>query len=227
MAFSQETINFLVENKLNDSRDWFHEHKEQYQEFVIRPMAELAQALTPCMKKIDPEFVTEPRVDKTISRIWRDTRYSHDPSLYRDNMWLIFKRKRMHTTEYPGMYFDFSPEGFSYGGGFYSASPAYMEAMRRKILMRNRNFESAEKAYRAQNVFVMEGEKYKKAHFPDQPENLREWLERRNLCFTAENEDMDLLFSGGLAQKLAEDFEKMAPMYQFLMSVALEDSAEW
>ena len=84
--------------------------------------------------EIDGEFITEPRVDKTISRIWRDTRYTHDPSLYRENMWIIFKRGRMHTTEFPGIYFEITPDGFGYGCGFYHASTSYMNTLRKSIL---------------------------------------------------------------------------------------------
>ena len=66
-----------------------------------------------------------------------------------------------------------------------------------------------------QNLYHMEGECYKRPHYPDQPEELRQWLERRNLSFTAESEDMDLLFSPALADKLSEDFEKLSPIYHF------------
>lgn len=122
MPFSQQTIDFLIENRLRDSRAWFAENHERYQRFVIEPLRELVVRLTPCMRTIDAEVVTEPRVDKTICRIWRDTRYSHDKLLYRDTLWIIFKRGRMHSTEAPGLYFEIGPDGFNYGTGFYAES---------------------------------------------------------------------------------------------------------
>ena len=42
--------------------------------------------------------------------------------------------------------------------------------------------------------------------YAEQPESLRQWLERRNLCFVAESTDFELLFSDQLAQKLETDF---------------------
>ena len=84
--------------------------------------------LSPTMLELDPEFNTEPKVDKTICRVWRDTRYTKDPSLYRDHMWIIFKRGgRMHGTDHPGMYVEINQDGFSYGCGFYYASTPSME----------------------------------------------------------------------------------------------------
>ena len=114
MAFSAKTLDFLFENRLQDSRDWFLDHKDTYQAVLLEPMKDLVRSLTPVMLEIDAKVTTEPRVDKTICRLRRDTRYSHDKSLYRDTMWLIFKRGKMHGTEVPGIYFEITCDGFNY-----------------------------------------------------------------------------------------------------------------
>ncbi|HIQ59228.1 MAG TPA: DUF2461 domain-containing protein [Candidatus Merdivicinus intestinavium] len=221
MPLSPKSLDFLFENRLHDSREWFEEHKEQYRELVVRPMAELVQELTPAALEIDPEFTTEPRVDRTISRVRRDTRFSRDKSLYRDNVWLIFKRGKMHGTELPGVYLEVTGQGFSYGCGFYSASTRYMNCLRELVLKDDPAFRKAQRAFSAQNVFVMEGECYKRPRFPGQPEEKRQWLERRNICFSADSRDFDLLFSGRLGQKAAEDLLLLKPVYEFLLHVSL------
>lgn len=223
MPFSQQTIDFLIENRLCDSRAWFAENHERYQRFVIEPLRELVVRLTPCMRTIDAEVVTEPRVDKTICRIWRDTRYSHDKLLYRDTLWIIFKRGRMHSTEAPGLYFEIGPDGFNYGTGFYAPSSSYMQTLRAMVLAGTPSFQAAQRAYAAQDVFRMEGDCFKRARYPDQPEALRAWLERRSIGFYAESADFDLLFSDGLADRLSADFARIAPIYRFLMDAALDE----
>ena len=75
------------------------------------------------MLQIDPYLATEPRVDKTICRIRRDTVRSHDKTLYRDTMWIIFKRGKMHGAEVPGIYFEITPWGFQYGFRILSRFP--------------------------------------------------------------------------------------------------------
>lgn len=221
MPFSKQTLDFLFENRLHDSRAWFEEHKEEYRQLVIEPLRALVGALAPEMLKIDGDFVTEPRVGKTISRIWRDTRYSHDPSLYRDSMWIIFKRGRMHTTEFPGFYVEIGGSGFNYGCGFYQASTAYMRTLRDMIAAGNPSYFKAQEAFASQRIFHMEGDCFKRPHYPSYPEEARGWLERRNLCFVADSADFDLLFSDKLAQKLIRDLKKLAPVYDFLLQVAL------
>lgn len=43
MPFTDETLEFLVRNKLMDSRVWFHEHRAEYERLVVEPLAELVE----------------------------------------------------------------------------------------------------------------------------------------------------------------------------------------
>lgn len=226
MAFSPKTLDFLFENRLQDSREWFLSHKENYQMFLLEPMKDLVRSLTPVMLEIDDKLTTEPRVDKTICRLRRDTRYSHDKSLYRDTMWIIFKRGKMHGTEVPGIYFEITSDGFNYGCGFYHASAAYMNTMRKLILRDDPAFMKAQKAYLSQNLFQIEGELYKRPHYPQRLEEERQWLERRGISFVAESNDFNLLFSDRLSQKLEKDFLTLAPIYHFLLHAAQVERIE-
>ena len=216
MPFSPSTIEFLVENKLQDSREWYKDNKERYSKTVLEPFVELVERLAPDMLKIDAQFITEPRVDRTLSRIYRDTRFSKDKSLYRDNMWFVFMREKKLYGGLPAYYFDLTPKGFSYGMGYYMASGASMDSIRNLALSGSPAFKKAEKAFRGQNLFGMEGDAYKKSKHPEQPENVREWLDKKSMSFNAYSDDTDLLFSDKLADKLLEGFRLLVPMYDFL-----------
>ena len=216
MPFSQKTIDFLVENKIHDSREWYQEHKDLYREFLLEPFTELVARLSPAMLKIDPQFITEPRVDRTLSRIYRDTRFSKDKSLYRDNMWMVFMREKKLYEGLPAFYFDFSPQGFSYGMGYYQASVASMDAIRQMALDNAAPFKKADKVFRKQDIFRMEGEAYKRSKYPDQPPEKREWLDKKNISFNCHSTDVDLLFSDSLADALMDGYMLLAPIYDFL-----------
>ena len=161
-------------------------------------------------------------MDKTISRIWRDTRYSHDKSLYRENMWVIFRRFRMHEPGWPGLYFELSPEGFSYGCGFYKAVPGFMETVRQMILEKEPLAEKALAAFAGQDQFQLHGEKLKRPRYGGEPSERQEWLNRRNLSVTAESADFDLLFSPNLAETVRQGYEMLAPIYAFLLEASLK-----
>lgn len=222
MPFSQKTLEFLFENRLQDSREWFEAHKAEYNQLVIDPLKELVVRLTPCVLEIDDQLTTEPRVDKTISRIWRDTRYSHDKSFYRDNMWIVFRRGKMHGTEVPGVYFEITRDGFSYGYGFYHASTGYMNTFRKMITENDPSFRKAKGAFESQNTFIMEGDTFKRPRYASSPDGVRQWLEHRNISFNAYSGDFDLLYSDRLADKLIADYRMLAPVYQFLLHAAID-----
>jgi len=216
MAISKNTLDFLVENRIMDSREWFAEHKPQYRELVLAPLMDLVEKLAPTLLAIDPLLIVEPKVDKSISRVYRDTRFSRDKSFYRDVMWCMFTRPREQGHWPPGFFFEFSPNGFFYGCGDYSAPAGTMQAIREMVLKDDKRYLEAQKAINKQKIFKFEGDQYKRPRYVGESEEKREWLERRNLFFAHRSKDFDLLFSGDLYKKLARDYKKLAPVYEFL-----------
>lgn len=221
MAFSEKSLDFLCENRLQNSKLWFEEHKPDYTEHVLSPMQELVRTLTPTMLSIDSGFITEPRVDKTISRIYRDTRFSKDKSLYRDNCWFTFMREKKLYMGLPAYWFEINPAGFGYGMGYYQASGTSMESIRKMALSGDKLFKKAWSAYKAQSLFSLEGDLYKKTRHPEQPEELRNFLDRKSVSFNCYSSDFKMLFSDELPDVLKHGYEILKPIYQFLCAAEL------
>ena len=221
MLFSQQTLDFLVQNRLRNSRDWYLAHKNEYQMFVLAPMTALVERLTPAMLAIDPCFITIPKVNKTISRLHRDTRFSKDKSLYRDAVWCQFSRDKKTQACLLGYYFEVTPRHFSYGCGFFEADTKTMQVLREMIAADDRLFREALAAYQNQSALVLQGEFYKKSRYPGQPEPKRQWLDRKGIWLSHTSGDFDLLFSEDLAPRLAHDFTQAGPVYH-LFQRALE-----
>ena len=217
MAFSEKTLDFLFENRVMDSKAWFEERRGTYNELVLEPMRQLVRDLTPDMLEIDPYLCCEPKVGKCISRIFRDTRYSHDKHTFRDVMWVSFFRRRQLYYGMPGFFFEFSPRGLTWGCGYYQASPEAMEAIRSMILAGDRRFSAARKLLERRKDFELEDRRYKRSRYPDAPQELQDWLNLKNYCLLVHSDDVELLWSEELAEKLGESFRAMKPFYEFLM----------
>ena len=217
MAITEKTLDFLAQNRLQNSREWYQAHKPQYRQLVLEPLVQLVQDLDPTMRKIDLDLITTAKVDKTISRIYRDTRFSKDKSLYRDVMWCVFTRDRKENPYAPGFFFEFSPRDFRYGCGYYESMPKIMEKMRELILQDDPAFLKADAAYKKQKLFAMNGDVYKRAKHSDHP--AQDWLNRKNLYFTHDSMDFALLCSDDLAKVIGKGFEMLAPMYEFFCKV--------
>ncbi len=128
---------------------------------------------------------------------------------------IIFRRFRMHEPGWPGLYFELSPDGFSYGCGFYKAVPGFMDTVREMILQKDPLFLSALAAFEGQSLFCLHGERFKRPRFAEQPENLREWLNRRNLTFTAQSAELSSFFPGSCLKRCARAMNSWRPSMPF------------
>ncbi|MCR4616418.1 MAG: DUF2461 domain-containing protein [Clostridiales bacterium] len=222
MPITPKSLDFLFENRIRNSKQWYDDHKDDYIKYVRQPLEELVIWLTPAMMDIDERMICEPKVGKSIARIRRDTRFSKDKSLYRDHIWISFMREKKLYNGLPAFFFEISPGGFSYGCGYYQASSESMTNMRELILSGDKDFKAALKAFKDQDVFELIGDTYKKDHYPDSSADARNWLNRKNICLFHDSKDFDLLFSDRLCDKLSHDFSLIGPVYKFMMKIYKE-----
>lgn len=212
MPFSPNTLDFLFENRLNDSKSWFNEHREDYNNYVAKPFKELTEALTPVMQNID-SLISHVRV----SRIYRDARYARGKSIFRENMWCTFSRTHDLYKSLPSFYFEISGNGFDYGCGYYIATTESMNDLRSLILNDSPYFTAALEAFEAQSTFDLYGDMYKRDRYPAESDTKKNWLNRKTIGISAQSKDWELLFSDRLADKIAADFESVAPIYDLFL----------
>ena len=213
--FSQASIDFLIQNRLENDKIWFEERREQYNQLVLAPLVSLVEELTPTLLRIDDKLLCIPKVDKSISRIWRDARFSKDKSIFRDNMWCMFVRQK--NVGLPEFFFVVTPQEFFYGCGYFAASSASMDSARRLILNNDKSFKTALSALEKHSEFRLEGDIYKRTRHPDATDNLKQWLDRKSICVMRTVTDFNLLYSANLASTVAADYKAIAPIYNFLM----------
>ena len=218
--FTQQTLDFMFENRINNSKIWFEEHRGDYEKHLLHPFQALVENIAPYMLDIDPEMVTEPKVTRTISRIHRDTRFSKDKSKYRDSMWLFFRRDKKLYPNYPSFFFELRPAYAWWGCGMYMADSSYLESYRSLILNGNKSFKEAQRALKKQDRFTFDTDgAYKRSKYPDMSAELRIWLDRKSVYMMHTEEDPSTCFGDGLPDRLIADFQLLAPLYQFLISV--------
>lgn len=219
--FTTKTLDFLSLNRFTNSREWFNEHKDEYNDYVFEPMASLVGELTETVNSIDSLIVTVPKVDKTISRIFRDMRFCKDGLLFREGMWISFRRNKREFPGYPELFFVMSPNELFYGCGYYCASAQAMETMRELIIKSDPLFLAAKRAYEEQHVLTMSGDRIRKSRYPEADESLRDWLDRKNICFMYNASNIGELFEPSLPEKIKEAFTLMKPVYDFFIYVEL------
>jgi len=215
-GFSSEGTRFLREVRQHNSKPWFEANRAIYETHLLAPFQRLVAALSGTMLSIDSRFEVRPAINKTISRIHRDMRFSRDKSLYRDTMWLVFKRPVKEWTDDPGFFFELSPSGYRYGMGFYSARRATMDAFRRKIDDGPRAFLRATRKLREAGQFELCGEKFRRPLPCAHGTSIQDWYQRRNWYLACHRKIDRIVRSPALADELKTGFLEAAPLYRFV-----------
>jgi uncharacterized protein (TIGR02453 family) len=226
-GFSPETLKFLRALKINNNKVWFEKHRNDYEEYVLEPLQNLVMDLGEFMLTIDPRFEITPEVNKTISRIYRDTRFSKDKSPFRSTVWIVFKNQTKDwSTLASGYFFELSVDSYRYGMGFYSAAPAIMSKFREMIDEYPREFLKAISFFEKQKTFVLEGEKYKRIIDKSKPEKIQNWYQRKNMYLVCNRKIDKVLFSKKLVKDLASGFKMISPLYHYFQKTNIKDQSD-
>lgn len=215
---SADSMFLLAENRFQDSKLFYEEHKPVINAQVVQPLRLLAADLTPAMLNVDP------LLESRVSRVRRDTRFTKDKSLYRENMWVAFSRdKRAWNWCVPSFYVDFSLAGAAWGLGFGSATPAVMKCLRHRAEQDiPRAMAAIEQAQTA--GFVMEGTPYARRRSTEEtPSCLCPLYDCKNIAFSR-HEKPDFMGDSALPDELLKGFRALVPVYH-LFTEAMEEAS--
>lgn len=121
-------FDFLQELKLNNDRNWFNDHKKQYEK-AHEHMIIFADALLEEMRKHDNiETVSGKR---SLYRIYRDVRFSKNKLPYKTSWSGSFKRATMALRG--GYYYHLEPGNTFIAGGFFGPNPNDLKHIRKQI----------------------------------------------------------------------------------------------
>jgi uncharacterized protein (TIGR02453 family) len=215
-GFSDRTFAFFDAIAFNNTKEFFHSNHKWYEEAVRTPLRELTIALTPAIEQLDDTL--DCRVEKVVSRINRDIRFSHDKSLYRSYMWLAFRRSGEERKTTLGAYFDISSEGASYGIGIYSEHRPFMNGLRHRLLTDEESFLQA--YLPVKDEFELCGNRFKRMPIPETlSAAAKAWYPMRGFWLEKDLTDFDLLCSADLVEEIKGGFMRLIPIYRYLQTV--------
>lgn len=222
-GFSPEAQKFLHDLGVNNNKAWFEERRNEYETLILIPLRKLVMDLSTTMQEIDPELELRPVVNKTISRIYRDTRFSKDKSVFRTNMWINFKRPSPGWHDMPSWWIEIKPEGYTYGMGFYQASATTMQAFRDRIESDQAGFRQVIDFFPGRPRFRLEGDMYKRRFNYFLPEDIQKWYQRKNMYLICKRPNDEELYSEEFVPILIRRFRELAPLYQYWLEVSSAD----
>ena len=118
-GFSKKTASFFKNLKKNNDKLWFDAHRDDYEKNVQDPAREFVIAMGEKLSIIAPDIVADPRVNKSLFRIYRDARFSRDKTPYKTHMGIWMWEGDLKRMENSGFYFQLDPPHIGFGAGQY------------------------------------------------------------------------------------------------------------
>lgn len=133
-GFSEDTVRFFSELRRHNNRDWFEAHRSTYETAVMEPSRAFVTAMGARLRAISPRVIAVPKVNKSIFRLNRDTRFSLDPSPYKTNLGLYFWEGSSSRMAASGFYFHLEPPNMILGAGVYTIPVQLLAGYRRAVV---------------------------------------------------------------------------------------------
>ncbi|MFH1058513.1 MAG: DUF2461 domain-containing protein [Pseudomonadota bacterium] len=129
-GFSPAGLNFLSGLASHNHRDWFEEHRPQYEQGLLEPAKDLVAELGAALGQAVPGLVVDPRVNRGLFRMRRDTRFAGDKSPYKTHLGLWWWEGLGGRMEGSGFYFHLEPPNLMLAVGIYQFTPPVLAAFR-------------------------------------------------------------------------------------------------
>ena len=128
----QTSLDFLSNLKLNNSREWFEQNRDFYENYRS-DILQLTENLLKELSKID-NAILQANLDpkKCLTRVNRDLRFSKDKTPYKNYVLIVFNKNGFHGNT-AGYYIQIESSANFLGGGIWQTTPELLKKIRQEI----------------------------------------------------------------------------------------------
>jgi uncharacterized protein (TIGR02453 family) len=212
--FSSEFFEFFRELAKNNERSWFQSNKERYERVVQEPCLRFIRDAGAGLRSLTPHLVADARpFGGSMSRIYRDIRFSPDKSPYKNHVAIHFWHAKANGPEQmsPGLYLYLEPGDNFAGGGIWHPDAATLKKVRDRIVAKPEEWRAVRRGR-----LPVEGESLKR--MPpgyDAAGPFAEDLRRKDYLSSVAFQDRQITSAGFLDEFLAAA-RAMDPLNRFL-----------
>ena len=136
--FRPEALTFLRNLARHNDRAWFLPRKEMFEAELRQPMLAIVRKITDAMVDFAPDHVRP--AEKSLFRIYRDTRFSSDKRPYKTHVAAWWSHQGLAKTSGAGYYFHIGPKEVIVAAGAYMPEKEQLAAIRHWLLDHHAEF---------------------------------------------------------------------------------------
>lgn len=218
-GFPKQLPEFFAALKKNNSREWFQENKDSYETYVKQPSQKFVSAMGDKLASICPGINAIPQINKSLFRLNRDTRFSHDKSPYKTNLGILMWDGPGKRMESPGFYFHVEDQMLMLGCGLYMLPKKILSVYRDAVSdpKKARKLESVVSGLRDRG-YVLGTKHYKRmpAGYEARDGFTEEFLLYNGLSAKIEMEIPESFYSGDIIDFVFNHYKAMYPLHQWI-----------
>lgn len=221
-GFSIENLQFLEGLSSHNNRSWFEENRSVFDKIVMPEAQDFVVAMGSRLAEISNDIVADPRTDRSIFRIHRDTRFSKDKSPYKTHLALVFWEGPFRKVESPLFYFHLEPQKLLLAAGMHMIPGEFLESYRAAVddSKTGVSLERVIEEVRKKGPYELGWEKYKKVPRGYDPEHpRRQLLKFGGIGFFIEMPVPVEIFDDRAVEFVFRHFENMAPVYNWVNQI--------
>jgi uncharacterized protein (TIGR02453 family) len=223
--FTNHSFEFLSELTVNNNKEWFLENKQTYDEFIINPLKDIISDLEIFIMSIDNSLETKPVINKAISRIYRDTRFSKNKLPFKNYIGFNFRKKCAEWKFYPSFIFRITPSGYIFGLTIMKNNPDFFLNFRNSIDDNKTTFANLIKNLNKNKNLELRGENYKKYAYKGKNKSVGQWYSKKNLYITCRRNKDYYASKADLIVDLQKNFQTLKAIYIYLDKISISNKA--
>ena len=149
--FRPEALTFLRNLVRHNDRAWFTPRKAQFEAELKEPMLAIVRRITDAMVDFAPNHVRP--TEKSLFRIYRDTRFSSDKRPYKTHVAAWWSHQGLEKTSGAGYYFHVSAKEIVIAAGSYMPDKDQLAAIRHWLLDNHAEFRRLLRSAKVRRTF--------------------------------------------------------------------------
>ena len=215
--FTQASFDFLNQLAVNNNRDWFADHKRQYEDTIRTPALQFIANIKDDLMAVSPHFRAVPKkVGGSLMQVHRDIRFGKDKRPYKTNVGIHFRHEVGKDVHAPGFYLHIQPGECFVGVGLWRPDSSALGKIRDAIVEKGEAWMAASSDKKFAKRFIISGESLKnppRGYSKDHP--LLEDLKRKDFIAISELSDKSVT-SPQLVEEVVGRFQAAQPYMRFL-----------
>lgn len=215
--FTQASLDFLAKLDKNNNRDWFNQHKQEYEEIVRSPALDFIADMGEHIEAISSHFLAIPKkAGGSLMRPYRDVRFGKDKRPFKTNVGIQFRHFLAKDVHAPGFYLHIEPDSCFVGVGIWRPDAPTLAGIRGAINERPDDWIKVSRKKPFAGKFEMRGESLinpPRGYSKDHP--LIEDLKRKDFIAITPLQDKRVI-TANLKPDVTRLFQSAVPYMRFL-----------